>query len=243
MLLSEARTRTRFYLNEATAAQWADARLNELLVSANYEVFCFLVSRAHDLFIRDVRCTYTADALNITLDTTSEATAGTIGRWLKVLDIFQLETNAAMSRTNPPYQMEQVSSLYNLYRSVRDTRNFGQTSSPGLGSFRFCLVGRKLYLEPVPEAAVFLWLHLVPLVFAPTSDLHHMLSVDAGVTAEFDEHVELIPMLAAIKAKIQVDDTTNVLQLLYAAKKRGTEDVVAALQSIMLPRKGTAAHH
>lgn len=244
MNLGEARTLVRFYINEPAAAQWTDANLNSLIVSANNEIYSLIVTRATDLFLRTVRFTYAANATSLTLDTATDAITSTaIGRWLKWLTLIQVESNADFSATNAPYRLDVSHKLWDLYERPVDVRFQNASANAGLGEFRWCLQGRKLHIYPIPPADIYLIAHIIPAVFAPTSDAHQLLSLDSGSTGELTEHHELIPMLAALKARINVDDDTQSLRQLYQEKRKILDELLGAMQQLAEPKRSTARHH
>ena len=239
MNLGTCRTRTRFYLNEDVAAQFTDAQVNDMVVAANQEIYAWLVSRAPDLFLREDRVTWPANTVRLVLDTAVPADGGTIGRWLKIMTLFRLTTTGDVSTSNAPARLEKRDSLWELYdRFTTDQSTVSTTSTTG-SNFRFAVVGRTLFILPIPTIDLYLWTHMIPVVFDPTADANNLLSIDGGTTAEYPEHHDLVAMLAALKCMCNTRDQggMSTLSMLYMAKRKAAEETFGTLQNVMEPRK------
>jgi hypothetical protein len=237
--LGQCRTRTRFYLNEDVAAQFTDAQVNDMIVAANQEIYAWLVAHAPDLFLREDRFTWTANTVRLVLDTVVPADGGTIGRWLKIMSLFRLTSSGDVSATNYSSRLEKRDSIWELYdQHTTDAATVSASSTTG-SNFRFAQVGRTLFMLPIPSIDIYLWTHMIPVVFDPAADANQLLSIDAGTTAEYTEHHDLIAMLAALKCMCNTRDQSGLgtLSMLYQAKRKAAEETFGTLQLVMEPRK------
>jgi len=244
MDLQAARSRVRFFINEPSAAQWTDAKLDELIVSANREVYSDICARTVDYFHKEVRVTYPASTVSIVLDTaTDEAAApATVGRWVRLLAIFELDTQAVPSSTNIPTLMPVAEHVTDLYQSSVVGPNEDPWNQVITSDKQWKLYGRNLFLYPFDDATVNLWVHLIPQVFDPTANAHELLSIDAGTTGELSEYHDIIPMLAAIDILMNVGEESSDLRTRYARKFQSLIETLGLQQQSQSPSRVTDLH-
>jgi len=244
--LADARARVRFFVNEPSAAQWTDAKLNNLIVAANREIYSDICARTVDYFYKRVRVTYPGNSVSIELnDTDDQSTAGPVlkvGRWTRVIGLFELDEQADPSPTNGASVMPVAEDIIELYQgSVTGPAEDPWTQIAG-GSRQWKLYGRNLFVYPMSSTDLFLWIHMVPVVFDPIADANQLLSLDSGTTGELLEHHDIIPMLAAIDILVNVGEDSTDLRSRYVRKFQTLVDTLGLQQQSQAPSRVTNQH-
>jgi len=245
MNLGDARTRTRFFINEPSAASWTNAQIDSLLVAANRKVYNDICARTVDYFHKEVRILYPTSSPHITLDTVTDliTTPSLVGRWVKVLGIFEINSDADISDNNTPDLLpveEHIVDLYNLPHSGIEEDPYNQAGSSAGHSYK--ILGRRLFVYPLYTTAQHLWIHMLPPVHDPAADAELLLSIDGGTTGELLDHHDLIPMWAAVEAMLSVKADASEHEKLYWARFRTMIDILGLTQQGQTPPRVSNAH-
>lgn len=221
MNLTAATTRVRLLVNEKSAAQWQDAEVQGFIKEANNEVFSAIAMSTVDYFHKRVRVTYPAETFGLTLDTaTDNIAAAAVGRWERILAVFALPNNAAASSTNKPVRVEVAEGLTELWNDTDTSFEDPYTQDGNLtGLLRYRINQRSLILAPYQKQEKYLWIHLIPRVFEPTTGAHNLLSVDSGTTGELEQHHDVICLIAAIDMLASIKQDTSHLQQRLLSKR------------------------
>ena len=228
----EARTRTRLYLNERTAAQWSDAELDDLLLDAENEVFEEIVFVRPDIFTKVKRFNLAANAFSVDLSTQTDTGGVALGEYWKILGLFVVPENSAAGRTNMPRPFYPAQSLVDLYKEPRSS-NYDVKGSDE----QWLEHGGSLYVNPVSSTARYLWIHLLPRLNVTSADGNVLLSVDAGSSSPIVQAHDLIPMMAAIKALSSVKDQPGVLATTYSMRRKALLNLLQSSTNAMEPRR------
>lgn len=228
MNLGEARTLVRAYINEKIAATWSDAQLNGLVQEANREVWHKLSTQCPNWLAGSTIFVYPANATVLSLPAVVPIGGGTIGILQKVLGFFTLPTFAQPSQNNLPFPMRGYGKIADLYLTGQgESGGYQQSLYSQQWAYSYTLMGTDLYLWPVPQQAVNILAFAVPTVATPTGDANNLFvgGVIANPTRLLD-HQELVPLLAAVKAKTMVGDPDNGLTDVFKARLQSTIQVL-----------------
>lgn len=243
MNLGEARALVRMYINEPKAQTWSDAQLNGIIQEANREVYNRLVSICPQWFASAVQFTWPANTSKINLQTHLDSTGTAIGTTVRVLGVFVLQKIGDLNQDNPPYPMipkTRISDLYevkfNNYTVVPSIATSYPSNLSSSITYSYCLLGPDIYCWPVPQTALIISLFRIPTVATPLADGDNLLvpRVITNQTQLFDHH-ELVPLLAAVKAKTAVGDPDNNLSRIYESRMESSRQSLAIDQQIQNP--------
>jgi len=236
MNLGEARSLVRLYINEPRAAHWTDAQLNTLIQLSNTEIYHQLVAQTPDLFTAFNQFLVPAGTwtMNFSAQAMFYSNALVQGPALLVLGVSTSNKQASLSGANcfgapgcdfkPITPVTRMNDL--LTHSVNADGYTAGVNNATPNSYRV-INGTTIVFNPVPQQSFYLWMWFVPNVIVPTEDNSHLLlagysqgggtnwNVPYVLSGTFDE---LVPLLAAIKAKISVGDQDDGLPALYRAK-------------------------
>ena len=231
MNLGEAVTQTRLYINEKVPASWKDVELKRLIVDANYELAAMAAGLNQDLFARDRIYQIQPNTLKIgPLDQIAPVSGTPIGLWQKVTGVWFLSKtyNTLEQAKNEVQAMEAVTNMGKMFdRNGRE--------SP----LQFKVRGRNLWIwPPQPTQSYYIYVSIIPVVNKPVNDSDPLLDFGEGSVGELPEWHELIPMLAALKAKSGQSDSMQPVATIYKAKLDAFSRAVAIMQQTMTPARG-----
>ena len=235
MNLGEARSLVRLYINEPRAAHWTDAQLNTLIQLSNTEIYHQLVAQTPDLFTAFNQ--FSVPAGTWTIDFSDQALLYFVtnkqGPALTVLGVAtstqRLQANsggfgAPGCDFKPITPVTRMNDL--LTHSINADGYTAGVNNRTPNTYRV-INGTTMMFNPVPQQQFYLWMWFVPNVIVPTADISPLLragyapggtlqwQLSTALSETFDE---LVPLLAAIKAKISVGDQDDGLPALYRAK-------------------------
>lgn len=229
MNLGTARESVRFYVNEPVAAHFSDARLNALIVDANYELAALAMTKCQDTFVRVVRVNVPAGSQKLSnLNTVNDIDTTTpVGRWATILGVVLLADGAVASDPSDylDIPLEPVHYITNLWKPIEQQARY---------AYKF--LRRDMWLWPIPKQDLQLRIVIVPIVATPVVDADLLLSID-NVAVELPEWAELVPMLAALKAKAGVPDELAALSALYKLKLQTFTDSMGLTQQRQQPSR------
>lgn len=243
MNLGEARALVRMYINEPKAQTWSDAQLNGIIQEANREVYNRLVSICPQWFASEKQFTWTSMTPKVNIPTKLDSTGTAIGDVRRVLGVFVLQKIGNVNVDNPPYPMipkTRISDLYevkfNNYTVVPSIATSYPSNLSASITYSYCLLGPDIYCWPVPQTDLIISLFQIPTVATPTADNNELLVPGrfSNPTQLFDHH-ELVPLLAAVKAKTAVGDPDNHLSSIYESRMESSRQSLAIDQQIQNP--------
>lgn len=242
MNLGEARALVRLYINEPRAAHWTDAQLNTLIQLSNVEVYHQIVAQSPDVFTAFNQFQVQAGAWQVTLDSQAFLFSGILlqGPTLQVLGV--AVSNKRLTQQSGGFgapgcdfkPLQPVTRINDLLTHTYNADGYTAGVNNQYPNGYKVVNGRDMIFGPVPQQSFWLWLWFVPNVITPTSDSSQMLlagfvtggsswSVPAQMSSQFDE---LVPLLAAIKAKASVGDQDDGLAALYRARLDSMKNVI-----------------
>lgn len=245
MNLGQARSLVRMYINEVKAQTWTDAQLNSIIQEANREVYSRIVALCPQWFGLNVMFTWPANTPSLYLPTVTTLPVTipptVVGNLTRVLGVFKLLTASSISATNVPMPLRSyadIPSLFNapLFAQAGTSQAATNTAYSASQIYGYCLLGPTMHIWPVPTQDITLSLYAIPTVNAPGADGDNLLvpGSSAGTTQLTDYH-ELVPLLAAVKAKTAVGDQDGGLSATYKMRLESTERVLAISQTIQNP--------
>lgn len=235
MNLGEARSLVRLYINEPRAAHWTDAQLNTLIQLSNTEIYHQLVAQTPDLFTAFNQFLVPAGTWTIDFSAQAQFYSNTNvqGPALLVLGVSTSNKRLAVNDGGfgapgcdfkPVTPVTRMNDL--LTHSVNADGYTAGVNNATPNTYRV-INGTTMLFNPVPQQSFYLWMWFVPNVIVPTADNFPLLragyapggilqwAIAPDLSSTFDE---LVPLLAAIKAKISVGDQDDGLPALYRAK-------------------------
>ncbi len=220
-----ARTLLRDYILEPKEGNFSDRVLNTLLVHSNNQVYSDIVSASPDRFVRSTRLTYPANAEFLDMSTALKPDGAALGKWTSIQSLQKLSSDADVSATNHPTNIEPVSHIADLYKDDL----IAPSRAHNIVKRRFFIAGRLLHLYPIPKEPVYLLIKYIPVVKEPSSDSDKLLELEMGATdvVDLEEHHELVVLLATIRAKTIAGDPADGFVNLYNSRKKST---IGALQ-------------
>jgi hypothetical protein len=245
MNLGEARSLVRLYINEPRAAHWTDAQLNTLIQLSNVEVYHQIVAQSPDMFTHFGQFLIPAGTWQFDFADSQifGSTSGIKnGPALQVLGVsvsnkkFVLQTGEnGFGYPNCDFQVLQPATRMNdLLTHSRNADGYTAGVNNQYPTTYKTYGGRRIALNPVAQQSFYLWLWFVPNVVTPTGDTDQLLLAGfvtspsaawylEGNEKQFDE---LVPLLAAIKAKASVGDQDDGLAALYRARLDSMKNVI-----------------
>jgi len=235
MNLGEARSLVRLYINEPRAAHWTDAQLNTLIQLSNTEIYHQLVAQTPDLFTAFNQFLVPAGKWTIDFSIQERFYNNTRfqGPALLVLGVSTSNKRLAVNDGGfgaPGCDFKPVTPVTRMNDLLTHSVNAdGYTAGVNNATPNVYRVvnGTMMFFNPVPQQSFYLWMWFVPNVIVPTLDASQLLlagyapggtlqwAIPTDLSSTFDE---LVPLLAAIKAKISVGDQDDGLPALYRAK-------------------------
>ena len=235
MNLGEARSIVRLYINEPRAAHWTDAQLNTLIQLSNTEIYHQLVAQTPDLFTAFNQ--FSVPAGTWTIDFSDQALLYFVtNKQGPALTVLGVATSTQRLQANsggfgaPGCDFKPITPVTRMNDLLTHSVNAdGYTAGVNNRTPNTCRVinGTTMMFNPVPQQQFYLWMWFVPNVIVPTADISSLLcagyapggtlhwQLSTVLSETFDE---LVPLLAAIKAKISVGDQDDGLPALYRAK-------------------------
>jgi len=241
--LGEARSLVRMYINEPIAKTWSDAQLNGIIQEANREVYNRLTSICPQWFASAKQFTWSTNTSKVNLPTKLDSTGTAIGNIVRVLGVFVIQNLGDLNQANPPYPMipkTRISDLYevkfNNYTVVPSIATSYPSNLSSSITYSYCLLGPDMYVWPVPAQDIYIDMFVIPTVATPTLDADNLLVPGIiGAPTQLLDHHELVPLLAAVKAKTAVGDPDNNLSRVYDSRMEASKQVLAIDQQIQNP--------
>lgn len=241
MNLGEARALVRLYINEPRAAHWTDAQLNTLIQLSNVEVYHQIVAQSPDVFTAFNQFQVQAgtwsidfsDQLYLFLNNTK------MGPALQVLGVSV--SNKQLTQQSggfgaPGCDFKPLQPVTRINDLLTHTYNADGYTAGVNNQYPngYKLVGqRSIAFGPVPQQSFWLWMWFVPMPFPLANDSSSLLvgGSDEGTDDWFilpagGQFDELVPLLAAIKAKASVGDQDDGLAALYRARLDSMKNVI-----------------
>ena len=242
MTLAEARALVRMYINEPKAATWSDAQLNGVIQEANREIYLRLVSICPQWFSLSSQIVWPAAVHRLNMPTKLDLTGVAIGNIVRVLGVFSLPKQGIPSTDNRPCPLIPRTRISDLY-SIGTTSVQSYAGQPGYAtntalypSYQYTMLGPDMYIWEIPSSDLVLQMHYIPVVATPTLDTHNMLV--PGLIAnpvQLADHHELVPLLAAVKAKTAVGDPDSNLSRIFDSRMDASKQSLAIDQQIQNP--------
>lgn len=237
MNLGQARALVRDYINEQVERQWTDAKLNALVQEANRQIYLEVCNTGYGWFAVPFVVSYPAGQSAIdfwSLVPTGQATI--MGELVRILGIYRLQTLSAIGPGNVPSPLKPYFRISDMYASDSQVGEYVQGYAATQRLYGYVTLGAVLCVWPVPQETLPLLVYAVPMVATPVVDADNLLCPwKLSITPQLTHNHELIPMLAAIKAKTQVGDPDNGLSTLYANRLKAMKDAIAMQQQIQDP--------
>jgi hypothetical protein len=252
MNLGEARELVRLYINEPKAAHWSDAQLDTLIKLSNIDVFHQLIAQSPDSFVAFSQVEIPANSGFIDFSTMSFNYSATLknGYFTRILGVatanakYTASTNtnfagAPNTATAPIPPVTRITDLYGI-GNVQDNTSLGINNSRPL-TWK-ALNNTQLLLYPHPAQVTWLWVWFIPNLRALSSDNSALLACGDATAggwsvvnnvAAFDE---LVPLLAAVKAKASVGDQDDGLAGIYRSRVDTMKQVLASSLQNMTPQ-------
>jgi len=235
MNLGEARSLVRLYINEPRAAHWTDAQLNTLIQLSNTEIYHQLVAQTPDLFTAFNQFLVPAGTWTLDFSAQAQLYSNTVSQGPALMVLGVATSNKRLAANDggfgapgcdfkPIAPVTRMNDL--LTHSVNADGYTAGVNNATPNTYRV-INGTAICFNPVPQQAFYLWMWFVPNVVVPTVDNFPLLragyapggavqwQLPTALSETFDE---LVPLLAAIKAKISVGDQDDGLPALYRAK-------------------------
>jgi hypothetical protein len=252
MTLGEARALVRLYINEPKAAHWTDAQLDTLIKLSNIDVFHQLIAQSPDSFVAfsQIEIPAQTGAIDFASAPLNYSASLKNGFFTRILGIatanakYVASTNANFSgapgtATSPIPPVTRITDLYSI-GNVQDNASLGINNSRPL-TWK-ATNNTLLYLYPHPQQVTWLWVWYIPGLRQPTTDNSNLLAAGdatgsgwtvANNIAMFDE---LVPLLAAVKAKASVGDQDDGLAGIYRSRVDTMKQVLASSLQNMTPQ-------
>lgn len=239
MNLGEARALVRKYVNEPVAQTWTDADLNSLIQEANRAVYLEVCNTSPGWFSSVFGITYPANQPFLYLwGALPSGSVVALGEVVRILGIFRIKTLGAYGPNNRPVPLKtftRISDLLGLDAQL-NSQIVQYGSNIESQQFGYVTLGSNLFLWPVPQEALSLAVFATPNVATPIADADNLLCPwQLSIGPQLTIHHELIPMLAAIKAKSWVGAEDNGLSTIYANRLKAMKDAIALQQQIQDP--------
>ena len=243
MNLGEARSLVRMYINEPKAQTWSDAQLNGIIQEANREIYNRLVSICPQWFAGPRSFTWPAKSYKINLPTKLDYVGNAVGNIVRVLGVFVMQALGDIGQANPPYPMvpkTRIADLYevkfNNYTVVPSIATSYPSNLSSAITYMYTLLGPDMYVWPVPETDLYLDLFCIPTVSTPAADADNLLVPGISTNpTQLTDHHELVPLLAAIKAKTAIGDPDNNLSRIFDSRMESSKQSLAIDQQIQNP--------
>lgn len=240
MNLGEARALVRLYINEPKAAAWTDAQLNGLIQNANLSVFQTLVAQTPDIFTA-VNQFSVASGTRI-VDFSAEAQLYLpilkMGPAVQVLGVAASKQKAVSTpQLAPGLDCKILTPATRVLDLIVDSPQYMQTTStlalPEYPTYYKIINNRQILLSPETQQQFYLWIWFVPSLVQPTADNNVLLAAGSSegtttwtIAADNDTYDELVPLLAAIKAKTTVGGDASQLVALYKDRLDTIKDLL-----------------
>lgn len=252
MTLGEARALVRLYINEPKAAHWTDAQLDTLIKLSNIDVFHQLIAQSPDSFVAVSQVEIPANSGFIDFASGAFNYSASLknGYFTRILGIatanakYVPATNTNFSgapgtATSPIPPVTRITDLYQ-FGNVQDNASLGVNNSrPQTWK---AVNNSNIYLYPHPQQVTWLWVWFIPALRQPTTDNSALLTAGDATgsgwsvvnnVAAFDE---LVPLLAAVKAKATVGDQDDGLAGIYRSRVDTMKQVLASSLQNMTPQ-------
>jgi hypothetical protein len=252
MTLGEARALVRLYINEPKAAHWTDAQLDTLIKLSNIDVFHQLVAQSPDSFTAVNQVEIPANASGIDLGNAPLFYSNTLknGFFTRILGVATANAKANPSTgvnfagapgtaTSPIPPVTRITDLYQ-FGNGQDNASMGVNNSRPL-TWK-AINNTTLYFYPHPQQVTWLWVWYIPSIQQPTSDTGVLLRAGStfGTAWNMINNVEvfdeLVPLLAAVKAKASVGDQDDGLAGIYRSRVDTMKQVLASSLQNMTPQ-------
>jgi hypothetical protein len=251
MTLGEARALVRLYINEPKAAHWTDAQLDTLIKLSNIDVFHQLVAQSPDSFVAITQVEIPANSGFINLADLPYLYSSTFknGFFTRILGVatanakYTSATTFAGSpgtATSPIPPVTRITDLY-AFGAGQDSVSLGVNNSRPL-TWK-AVNNSQLFLYPHPPQTTWLWVWFIPTLRQPILDGDSLLVVGGPATGTFwfvNNNVamfdELVPLLAAVKAKASVGDQDDGLAGIYRSRVDTMKQVLASSLQNMTPQ-------
>lgn len=248
MNLGEARALVRLYINEPKAAHWTDAQLNQLISLANLDVFHQIVAQTPDVYTAfnqflvptNTQTLDFGDQRYVYLNNTKQSACTQVLCVAASKERFVLATQANAfgapgTNTVPLMPMTKV---VDLLTHSPNPDGYSAGVNNGYPTSYKIINNRVILFAPVPQQAFYLWMWFVPMLAENgtlTSDAAPLLQ--AGGTEGANKwylpytptpYDELVPLLAAIRAKVSVGDADDGLSALYRSRVDSMKNVLGS---------------
>lgn len=229
------------YINEPKAQTWTDAQLNSIIVEANREIYNRVVSLCPQWFAGATTYSWPANTSKLNLQTKLDTGGTAIGSIVRVLGQFVVKRTGELGSDNIPVPLRPFQDVASLYNATMTQAAGSSTASLNTAysvtpTYGYCVLGPTMYIWPVPSTATLIAIFGIPTVATPVADADKLLVPGAIANdPQLLDHHELVPLLAAIKAKTAVGDPDGGLSGIYRARLEATERTLAISQSIQNP--------
>lgn len=237
MNLGQARALVRKYINEPVEATWTDADLNSLIQESNRAIYLEICNTAPGWFSNAFGFTYPANSPDLYLwNVIPEGSVVALGETVRVLGLFRRQSAGPIGPNNLPVPMKPYLRISDMLHPEADVAQYSN-GFQGIGVVHgYVLLGSQLFVWPVPQQPLYLAMFATPNVATPTADNDGLLCPwQITVGSQLTMHHELIPMLAAIKAKSWTGAPDNGLSTIYANRLKAMKDALALQQSLQDP--------
>lgn len=252
MNLGEARELVRLYINEPKAAHWTDAQLDTLIKLSNIDVFHQLIAQSPDSFVACSQIEIPANSGFISFSDLPYNYSATLknGYFIRILGVATANAKyagattfagAPNTATSPIPPVTRITDLYGM-GNVQDNTSLGINNSRPL-TWK-AINNSQIYLYPHPAQVTWLWVWFIPNLRTLSSDASALLTVGNPITGStfwfVDNNVaafdELVPLLAAVKAKASVGDQDDGLAAIYRSRVDTMKQVLASSLQNMTPQ-------
>ncbi len=239
MNLGQARALVRKYINEPVEATWLDSDLNSLIQEANRAIYLEVCNTSPGWFSNVFGVTFPAGSPDVYLwGLVPEGQATAIGETVRILGIYRRQTTGPFGPNNPPTPLKPYLRISDLLHQDADVATYSggyaNTLQPTVHGY--VVMGSQLFVWPVPQQPLYLAIFATPNVATPTVDADGLLCPwKLSVGSQLTMHHELIPMLAAIKAKSWTGAPDNGLSVIYANRLKAMKEALAIQQQLQDP--------
>jgi len=239
MNLGQARALVRKYINEPVASTWEDSDLNSLIQEANRTVYLEICNTSPGWFSNVFGVTFPAGVPDVYLwGLVPEGSAVALGETVRILGIYRRQATGPFGPNNLPVPLKQHLRISDLLHPEADVAVYGN-GYPGAANSTvhgYVTMGSQLFVWPVPQQPLYLAIFATPDVATPTADNDGLLCPwQITVGSQLRMHHELVPMLAAIKAKSWVGAPDNGLSTIYDNRLKAMRQALAIQQSLQDP--------